>query len=349
MSTPALDQRRFVLGTFSSGDDRAFPAIVVDDRVTAIARLEPLCRAAGVALSRCDTMLGLFEDWDTNIRALKTVVDSTDGSARFDSIAQQSGIPVGELKCHAPVMPRQIFCCGANYRKHVIEYVVETREATPTEMRDDAAARRRYATELMDRRARNGRPYAFTKPVTALNGPFDPITLPDYTEKVDWELELAVVMGRPAHRITRAQAMDHVAGFTIANDISARDQIFRRDEMAAMGTDWVASKSAPGFLPLGPYLVPAEFVDDIGALRLTLRLNGQVMQDEYAADMIFDVARQVEYLSQYVQLLPGDVICTGSPAGNAMSHGHRYLRDGDVLEGTITGCGTQRNSCVRAT
>jgi 2-keto-4-pentenoate hydratase/2-oxohepta-3-ene-1,7-dioic acid hydratase in catechol pathway len=109
--------------------------------------------------------------------------------------------------------------------------------------------------------------------------------------------------------------------------------------------DFALSKGAPSFLPLGPYLVPAAFVRDPQRLRLTLKLNGQIMQDEETSDMIFDVARLIEYISGSVELQPGDVICTGSPAGNGMHYG-RFIQHGDVLEGTITGLGTQRTPCV---
>ncbi|MFD0203643.1 MULTISPECIES: fumarylacetoacetate hydrolase family protein [Saccharothrix] len=138
--------------------------------------------------------------------------------------------------------------------------------------------------------------------------------------------------------------MRHVAGYTIANDLTARDLVFRPD-MREIGTDWLRSKNAPGFTPLGPYLVPAEFVGDPSDLRLTLKLNGETMQDESTEDMIFDVARMVSYASQTTTLLPGDLVLTGSPAGNGMHHG-RLLRDGDVMESTITGLGVQRTRCV---
>ena len=115
--------------------------------------------------------------------------------------------------------------------------------------------------------------------------------------------------------------------------------------MKAMGTDWLASKNSSSFLPMGPYLVPAAFVPDPQQLHLTLKLNGQVMQDEGTNDMLFGVARLIEYISDLVQLWPGDLICTGSPRGNGM-HYNRFLRPGDVLEGAITGLGIQRNTCV---
>lgn len=112
-----------------------------------------------------------------------------------------------------------------------------------------------------------------------------------------------------------------------------------------MGADWIAAKGSPSYLPVGPFLVPAAFVPDPLNLQITLKLNGQVMQNESTADMIFGVARIIEFLSAHVQLWPGDLIATGSPAGNG-THYNRFLKPGDIMEGSITGLGTQRNQCV---
>jgi 2-keto-4-pentenoate hydratase/2-oxohepta-3-ene-1,7-dioic acid hydratase in catechol pathway len=179
---------------------------------------------------------------------------------------------------------------------------------------------------------------------SAITGPYDDVTLPTWAEKPDWELELAAVIGRPAYRVSVEEALECVAGYTIANDLTDRATVFRRD-MPQIGTDWLRSKNAPGFTPLGPWIVPAESVGDTGDLQLTLKLNGEVMQDESTKDMIFDVARMVAYASQSARLLPGDLVLTGSPSGNGM-HWGRLLRDGDVMESTITGLGTQRTRCV---
>lgn len=153
-----------------------------------------------------------------------------------------------------------------------------------------------------------------------------------------------MVIGRPARRVPRDQALRHVAGYTIANDISARDHIARPD-IPGMGLDFLAGKSCPGFLPLGPLVVPAPLIADPQDMRLTLRLNDMIMQDESTADMIFNVARLIEFVSTHILLLPGDVICTGSPAGNG-THFNRFLRDGDVMRGAIAGLGAQVVPCT---
>jgi 2-keto-4-pentenoate hydratase/2-oxohepta-3-ene-1,7-dioic acid hydratase in catechol pathway len=242
---------------------------------------------------------------------------------------------------HAPVQPRQIFQAGANYRQHVID--LEVAHRGPDDPRSPEQARAEIAA-LMDRRAREDQPYVFIGLPSSITGPYDEVALPAWAAKPDWELELAVVIGRRAHRVAAENALDRVAGYTIANDLTDRASVFRPD-MPAIGTDWLRSKNAPGFTPLGPYLVPAEFVGDPGDLQVTLTLNGQTMQDESTKDMLFGVARLISYISQYAVLWPGDLVLTGSPAGNGL-HWGRLLRDGDVMEGTITGLGGQRTRCV---
>ena len=149
---------------------------------------------------------------------------------------------------------------------------------------------------------------------------------------------------RPARHVKAEDALSYVAGYSIVNDVSARDLIARTD-YKMLGTDWLRSKSPPSFMPFGPVLVPACFVNDPQSLRITLMLNGQTMQNESTADMLFSVARQIEYITRHVQLWPGDLIATGSPAGNG-THYYRYLRHGDVVDSTIEGLGAQRNRCV---
>jgi 2-keto-4-pentenoate hydratase/2-oxohepta-3-ene-1,7-dioic acid hydratase in catechol pathway len=241
----------------------------------------------------------------------------------------------------APLEPRQVVQAGANYRTHVIDLAVQHTELTAGRTEEQVRAE---TAAMMDERARTGIPYFFPGLFSAITGPYDDVVLPGYSATHDWELELTVVIGRTARAVSREQALDHVAGYTIANDLTTRDLVFRRD-MKEMGTDWFRAKNAPGFTPLGPWVVPAEFVGDPGDLRVTLSLNGDVMQDESTKDMIFDVASLVAHASQYATLLPGDVLLTGSPAGNGMHHG-RLLRDGDVMEGAITHLGSQRTRVV---
>ncbi len=238
--------------------------------------------------------------------------------------------------------PRQIFCAGANYHKHVVDLVVDgTLARDPVADREAVRAR---AEAMMKQRAETGMPFVFMGAPSAIIGPYDDFEVPYDVLQPDWELELAAVIGRPARRVAASQALEHVAGYTIANDITARELVNRPD-VPQMGMDWLAAKCSPGFLPLGPFVTPAAFVGDPQALQITLKLNGETMQDESTADMIFGVARIIEFISRHVRLLPGDLVLTGSPSGNG-THYNRFIRDGDVLEGAITGLGAQRNRCV---
>lgn len=318
----------FALGTFSAGDGAPFAALVVDDRVWP---LRDLARESPIV-----GMSQLLDDWERNFDWLRRVANGLGDAGE--------GILLAGLRVHPPVRPRQILCTGANYRKHVIDLLMEQGGGAATEGLS-AAERRAQAEEQMDERAENGEPYAFPKVISSVTGPYDPVILPERVREPDWELELGVVIGRPARYVSRDDALDYVAGYTIVNDVTARDFVYRTD-IKALGTDWIRGKGLPTFMPVGPYLIPAAFVPDPQDLQITLKLNGKVMQDESTGDMIFDVARQIEYLSAWIELYPGDIISTGSPSGN----GHfwnRFLRPGDLMEGTITGLGEQRNECVR--
>ena len=329
----------FSLGTFSVAGCPPFAGVVIGDRVIAVTALQPLCEELGRPLSTPETVFGLLQAWDRNFPVLQaSVVDlELAGAQAVESLG------IGAVKIHAPVLyPRQIFCAGANYRQHVIDIAVAQGHGADDTM--SLEERRAYAEQMMDERIASGSPYAFTKIPSAITGPYDPVVLPADSAQADWELELAVIIGRAARHVPRTEALTYVAGYTVVNDLTSRDKVYRPD-LKAIGTDWLLSKCAPSFLPVGPYVVPAAFVPDPQQLHLTLKLNGQVMQDEGTDDMIFSVARLIEYLSQHVQLWPGDLICTGSPRGNGM-HYNRFLRPGDVLEGSISGLGTQRNTCV---
>ena len=324
----------YALGTFSHGQDGPrFVGLVMDDRVAELAELARWYDAP--SLTGSGSVLALLEGWDTSRAALDRLAVAIGGpDERWHALES--------LRVHPAVdLPRQVFCTGANYRKHVVDLTVDSKVGPPG--LDDAGLRR-WAENMMDERVATGEPYAFTKPVSTVSGAYDALVLPDTTTQPDWELELAVVIGRGGYRIARERALDHVAGYAIVNDISARDLIPRTD-YKMLGTDWLRSKGQPGFLPLGPYLVPKAFVPDPHRLTMRLSVSGQVMQDETTADMLFSIERQIEYISRYSRLLPGDIICTGSPAGNG-THYNRFLRAGDVIEAEIEGLGRQRQTCV---
>jgi 2-keto-4-pentenoate hydratase/2-oxohepta-3-ene-1,7-dioic acid hydratase in catechol pathway len=261
---------------------------------------------------------------------------------RLDRIATAADgwMPLQDVTLAAPVTPRQVLQTGANYRQHVIELVAAGLTQDQTRTPEEARA---FAAKIMDDRAAHGEPYFFIGLPACVVGDDVPLALPPYSDVHDWELELAVVIGPPAFRVDRAHAMEHVAGYTVVNDITTRDLVFRTD-MKEIGTDWYRSKNAPGFLPTGPFLVPAAAVDATD-LNVRLELNGQVMQDASTSDLLFDIPALISGASQNMPLLPGDLLLTGSPAGNGQ-HWKRFLRDGDVMTGTIEGLGTQVVRCV---
>ncbi len=313
------------LGTFTSAG-RRFAGLVREDSV-----LDLTGHAADLGLDPGPVSTrDLLATWDAALPILRRL---SDGSADWE--------PLAGLQVEAPVQPGQVIQSGANYRTHVIDLAAAHRRGD--DPRSDAEVRAQTA-EMMDARATSGTPYLFLGLPSAVTGPYDDVVLPSYSDQHDWELELAAVIGRPAFRVDADTALDHVAAYTICNDLTTRDLVFRRD-MPEIGTDWFRGKNAPGFLPLGPWLVPATDVGDTGDLRVTLRLNGQIMQDESTKDMIFGVAALVAAASQITRLQPGDLVLTGSPAGNGMAHG-RLLRDNDVMDGTITGLGAQRTRTV---
>ncbi len=184
-------------------------------------------------------------------------------------------------------------------------------------------------------------PVMFMKATTCISGPCDPIIKPVDSTKLDWEVELGIVIGREARRVTEASALDHVAGYCSFNDVSERSFQLER------GGQWDKGKGCDSFGPIGPWLVTRDEVPDPQALRLWLDLNGERMQDSSTADMVFSCAEIVSYVSRFMTLLPGDVICTGTPQGVGMGRG-RFLAVGDRLRLAVDGLGEQQQTVVAA-
>jgi 2-keto-4-pentenoate hydratase/2-oxohepta-3-ene-1,7-dioic acid hydratase in catechol pathway len=228
-------------------------------------------------------------------------------------------LPRESVRLHAPLRPGKIIGVGLNYVEHVDEShrTLDTHKELPT------------------------RPVLFSKPGTAVVGPEEPILHNgDLTAQLDWECELAVVIGTTASRVSREDALSHVFGYSIVNDISARDQ--RRSGQ------WFFSKGQDSFAPFGPAIRTADEVDP-QALDLGLKVNGEVKQKGNTAQMLFQVAELIADISSGVTLEPGDVIATGSPQGvGAAQNPPQFLRPGDVVEATIEGIGTLRNPVVDA-
>ena len=322
----AVETAPFALGVFAAEDGRVFSGLVRGERVRDVSAL--------------GSVNELLADWDASFARLTELADEADSGLWHD---------LATLDVRCPVEPRQILQAGANYRKHVVDIVMAERRTDlsttghNSDMPEDEV--RAWAENMMDERVRTGSPYVFNGLAGALTGPYDEIVLPERGTKHDWELELALVIGKTARNVTRENALECVAGYTISNDLTTRSLVYRND-LKAIGTDWFAAKNAPTFLPTGPYIVPAAFVGDPSTLRITLKHNGVTRQDESTADMLFDIPSLLTYITSVTELRPGDLVLTGSPAGNG-AHWGVFLEEGDVLECEITGLGAQRNRCVR--
>jgi 2-keto-4-pentenoate hydratase/2-oxohepta-3-ene-1,7-dioic acid hydratase in catechol pathway len=209
--------------------------------------------------------------------------------------------------------PSKIVCIGLNYRDHA----AETGAQIPKE------------------------PVIFFKSTTALVGPNDNLVIPKNATKVDWEVELAVVIGKQALYVSKDKALDYVAGYVLHNDYSER--AFQKDR----GGQWVKGKSCDTFAPLGPFLATRDEIPDPGKLKMWLKVNGETRQNSSTAEMIFDVPTLVSYLTEFMTLLPGDVISTGTPAGVGLGmKPPQYLKAGDVVELGIEGLGESRQQVV---
>jgi 2,4-diketo-3-deoxy-L-fuconate hydrolase len=314
---------RFALGTFSTPAGETFPGLVVGEHVLDVRR----------AFGSETTTLTLLDDWDQSLARLAELAETGDATTHA----------LADLRPRPPVMPRQILCAGANYYQHVRQIVYSTLRLEGGENRPEAELREE-AEQQVQRRA-STEPYIFAGLPSAVCGADDDVVLWGPGTCHDWELELAVIIARPGRRISESDAMAYVAGYTIANDVSTRD-VMNRPKFPM--TDFLMSKCRPTFFPTGPYMVPRAFVPDPRALRIKLSVNGEIMQDESVDDIIYGVPRLVAYASTVVELLPGDLLLTGSPAGNAGHHDNRWLRPGDTMQGEITGLGRQRNRCVAA-
>jgi 2-keto-4-pentenoate hydratase/2-oxohepta-3-ene-1,7-dioic acid hydratase in catechol pathway len=209
--------------------------------------------------------------------------------------------------------PSKIVCVGLNYAKHAAESGMDV----PSE------------------------PVLFFKSSSAITGPFDPIIIPKNSTKTDWEVELAVVIGKKASYITKKNALKHVAGYVLHNDVSEREfQIERLGQ-------WVKGKSCDSFAPLGPFIATTDEISNPNNLNLWLKVNGKEMQNSNTSDFIFNVEEVVSYISQFMTLLPGDIISTGTPFGVGLGlNPPKYLKDGDIVELGIDGLGISKQTCI---
>jgi 2-keto-4-pentenoate hydratase/2-oxohepta-3-ene-1,7-dioic acid hydratase in catechol pathway len=284
------------------------------------------------------SVTGLLAAWSAHAAALRELTTSAGTAQAIDA----DGIDVRSLELEAPVRPGQLFCTIGNYRRQVIQAAEDAARGTGDASTGDASigqARSDAEAAVALRRSR-GAPYVCLTSTARVTGPTAAVPAGDPT--LDWEVEIAAVLGAGGRPADPRAADGLIAGYCTANDLTVRARVTRPD-VPALGSDWLQSKGGPGTLPLGPWFVPAWQVGDVAALRLRLWVNGELMQDDLAQDMIFPVGEQVAYLARHTAVAPGDVICTGSPAGFGAHYG-RYLRPGDLVAAEVSGLGRQEIS-----
>lgn len=209
--------------------------------------------------------------------------------------------------------PSKIVCVGLNYAKHAAESGMNI----PDE------------------------PVLFFKSSSAITGPYDPIIIPKNSSKTDWEVELAIVIGKRASYVSKEDALNYIAGYVLHNDVSEREfQIERSGQ-------WVKGKSCDSFAPIGPFIATADEIENPNNLNLWLKVNGEEMQNSNTSDFIFNIEEVVSYISQFMTLIPGDIISTGTPFGVGLGlNPPKYLKEGDIVELGIEGLGISKQTCI---
>ena len=306
----------YKLLTYQAGRD-ARAGVLVGDVVFDAAKLTASAPHASV--------LGVLNDWPKANRALAQAAKRiASGKSKL------KGTPLARVKLLAPILyPGAIFCAGANYRDHAEEMARVS--GTPLEK---------------DQRELGLSPWHFIKTSRgSVMGPGAKVKLPAYSQMVDWEVELGAVIGRPAKNVTVERALDYVAGYTIGNDLSARDAGRRPHlpDASPFKMDWLGQKCFDGSCPLGPWITPASEIPDPQKLAMKLWVGDELMQDSNTSRMIFSTAEQIAQLSTRVTLQPGDLILTGTPAGVGMAR-RRFLKPGETVRLWIEGIGELRNT-----
>ena len=319
---------KFKLGTFVN-NDQTFVGMVINQKIFNISEVVNTYTGP-----KPTTTVGIKEmllEWDTNFDSLCQIAETINNEAGKyrewrgeKDIAETSPLP--------PILSsNKMIYAAANYGGHI------------REMLNAGTAKNEQEREnMLDRDKTRVRPYSFLKAPSSLVGAYSNIVLPPEATKVDWEVELALAIGRTAKRVKAESALDYVAGYMTSNDITARD-LQSRPDWPTLRTDWFTGKSHDSFAPMGPFFVPAAFIDDYRLINLTLKVNGEIKQNDPAGDMVFSIEEQIEHASAQLALHPGDIISTGTPEG--VGHGSgTYLKSGDIVEAEASGLGSQ--SCL---
>jgi len=295
-------------------------ALVVGDRVFDAAALTGKPAYA--------TVLGILSDWTSAATVLKKAATRAGKGGTERGVKSQ---PLAKTKLLAPVQfPSAIYCAGSNYADHAAEMAARDNRPPPP-----------------DPHSQGLKAWHFLKAPHAIADPGAAVKISGYSQQMDWEVELAAVIGRKAKDVPRDNALAVVAGYTIANDLSARDRGRRASvpEASPFRWDWTKHKSFDGSCPLGPWIVPASDIGDPQRLGLKLWVNGVLKQDSNTAEMIFTLAEQIEQLSSGMTLYPGDIILTGTPAGVGAGRGE-FLKGGDIVKLWIEKIGAIENQMV---
>jgi 2-keto-4-pentenoate hydratase/2-oxohepta-3-ene-1,7-dioic acid hydratase in catechol pathway len=275
--------------------------------------------AALTGQSKYASVLDVLADWDDAHKLLDAAAKAPKGD----------GKPVKQAKLLAPVRwPGTIYCAGANYQDHAEEMwkaAGQPPQPDPHEL--------------------GLKPWFFIKAARSVTDPDAKVSISKYSKKMDWEAELAVVIGRKARDLTLENALSCVAGYTVGNDLSARDLGFRPQlpESSPFRADWIRHKSFDGSCPLGPWIMPAAYVSNPSKLAIKLWVNDTLKQNSNSGNMIFTIAEQISHLSTGITLYPGDVIMTGTPAGVGAGRGE-FLKAGDVVKVEIAEIGSITNT-----
>lgn len=336
----------YKLGTFKAGD-RTFLGIVLGDtRVADLGKANAAYESRNASAKKIampGDMIELIKRYDSELKPRLAAVASEIAHA---ATAPSYVLPVSSLETLPPLRPAIILNAGGNYTEHTQGIAAQQQRAGAA-----APAPTPPPTSLpgiWERKPGDTRenPYLFLKSPTTVTGPFDPIRMPPGRERIDFECEFNVVIGKTADHVPLDKAADHIFGYTIQIDVSDRGG---RGDRKMGGSDWLVGKNHDTFAPLGPFIVPKEFVKDPLNTKQTFTLNGEVMQDSSTSRMTHNIYELLHFASNILTLSPGDLISGGSPAGTNIERAEpRWMRAGDTAVCTLEGIGTQKHAVVAA-
>jgi 2-keto-4-pentenoate hydratase/2-oxohepta-3-ene-1,7-dioic acid hydratase in catechol pathway len=335
----------FKLGTFQHEGRTVVGIVVRDSFVIDFAAAHAAVRTPASTLAPPADMKDLIRRYDAGVRArIVEIIRATGDPSRSNRPPYVHAL--SSLKILPPIVyPTTMLNVAVNYREHDIEMARNREAGQPPPTAGGALPGTQSAPGIWERAADDKRwnPYMFMKAPAAVIADGESVRLPVGRTRIEWECELGLVIGQPAARVPVAKASDYIFGYTLENDISDRGG--RGD--TRHGSDWVVSKNHDTFAPLGPFITPKEFVPDVGNLRITFALNGEVLQEGSTSQMIHNVFEQVAYASNILTLRPGDVIATGTPPGVGSARNPPILlKAGDKMACTYQGIGTLTNPVV---